>query len=235
MKFQKKRIALLLFFTVFWFTLFYVLGTVELSLTVSVLEIGMGVIGVAFIFTLLRCIITPLFFGRAFCSWVCWSPSLFDLFGIYKNKKSLKKNKLLYLKFLVAILLIALGISSLLRGNMSFPTQRLSMIKDISVISLGLLFAFPFGNRWFCRYLCPPAAIMSIFSKWSLLKVKGDKNKCKKCGTCNDNCPMGVPVKEYIRKDERVADRECILCGKCIESCPNKALKYSFKRDKSTW
>lgn len=84
---QKKRISIMLFFTAFWFTLFYVLGTVELSLTVAVLEIGMGIVGAAFIFTILRCIITPLIFGRAFCSWVCWSPGVFDLLGLYRGKQ----------------------------------------------------------------------------------------------------------------------------------------------------
>lgn len=235
MAFQKKRIAIMLFFTAFWFTLFYVLGTVELSLTVAVLEIGMGIVGAAFIFTLLRCIITPLIFGRAFCSWVCWSPGVFDLFGLYKSKTNLRRNKWLYLKYVVAALLIFFGLRNLLTGNANFPTQQVSLIKDISVITLGLLFAFPLGHRNFCRYLCPPGSLIAYFSKWGLLKIEGEITKCKQCGTCKTNCPMGVSAKSYVQNGDRIYDRECILCGKCIDVCPENALKYSFRRDKDTW
>ncbi|NJD75608.1 MAG: 4Fe-4S binding protein [Candidatus Methanoperedens sp.] len=235
MAFQKKRIAVMLFFTAFWFYLFYVMGTVELSLTVAVLEIGMGIAGAALIFTLLRCVITPLFFGRAFCSWVCWSPGLFDLVGLYRGKTNLKKNKWLYLKYAVAAIMIFFGVRSLLAGNASFPTREVSMMKDISVITLGLLLAFPLGHRNFCRYLCPPGSLIAYFSKWGLLKIEGDQTKCKQCGTCETNCPMGVSAKIYVQNEDRIYDRECILCGKCIDICPEHALKYSFKRDKNTW
>jgi len=45
-------------------------------------------------------------------------------------------------------------------------------------------------NRAFCKYLCPITTILKVTSRFSLLKIEGDREKCTQCGVCNKTCPM---------------------------------------------
>ncbi|MBW2966754.1 4Fe-4S binding protein [Candidatus Woesearchaeota archaeon] len=51
-----------------------------------------------------------------------------------------------------------------------------------------------------------------------------DSNKCSKCGTCIDICPMEVFAKE---KDAVVVKKakECIGCRACEVQCEKEAIK----------
>lgn len=51
-----------------------------------------------------------------------------------------------------------------------------------------------------------------------------DKDKCKKCGLCAKNCPVGA-ISGVVGKEAFVIDKEkCIKCGLCMNSCPFKAI-----------
>jgi len=36
-------------------------------------------------------------------------------------------------------------------------------------------------ERYFCRYLCPAGALFGLLGRWSLVKVRVDKEKCTEC------------------------------------------------------
>ncbi|MBR1831748.1 MAG: redoxin family protein [Ruminiclostridium sp.] len=82
------------------------------------------------------------------------------------------------------------------------------------IMLLTALFCI-FCYRAFCRFICPLGAIYSLFSKFSIIGVKVDRNRCSGCGACVRNCGMDV---------RKVGDRECINCGKCMEVCAQKAI-----------
>lgn len=51
-----------------------------------------------------------------------------------------------------------------------------------------------------------------------------DVDACNGCGTCADNCPVGVV--EVADGKVRVADPDmCTDCGICVEVCPNTVLE----------
>ena len=39
-------------------------------------------------------------------------------------------------------------------------------------------------NRAFCKYICPITTILKITSRFSLLKIEGDREKCTQCCLC---------------------------------------------------
>jgi ferredoxin len=48
--------------------------------------------------------------------------------------------------------------------------------------------------------------------------------KCKKCLSCVDVCPVGAISQ---KNDEIVIDKKkCLECGCCASSCPNDAIEY---------
>jgi len=79
-----------------------------------------------------------------------------------------------------------------------------------------------FSQRPFCRTVCPLGAILGLFNKVSLFRMFVDEDKCIKCNTCYNNCP--VELKGY----ESPNSPDCIRCLKCVDSCQYGALGYEF-------
>ncbi|HBQ87661.1 MAG TPA: 4Fe-4S ferredoxin, partial [Syntrophomonas sp.] len=47
-------------------------------------------------------------------------------------------------------------------------------------------------NRAFCKYICPIPVFQKATSRFALLKIKIDPDKCVDCGKCEKVCPMDV-------------------------------------------
>lgn len=92
-----------------------------------------------------------------------------------------------------------------------------------------LIFAV-YYPRMYCRYLCPYAALSSLFSEYSFLKLARNPVKCagrKECGICEKVCPMQIRILDE-KFEGFTGGGECILCLKCVEKCPFNALKLKF-------
>jgi ferredoxin-type protein NapH len=96
----------------------------------------------------------------------------------------------------------------------------------------GILLAFILkDNRAFCKYLCPIVIFLKIGSRFSLAKIKTNRDKCIDCKLCEKNCPMNINITGYLSKNKRILSTECILCMKCVSSCSKKALSLSIGFD----
>lgn len=80
--------------------------------------------------------------------------------------------------------------------------------------------------RPFCRYLCPLGAIYGCFHPVSIYRYEVDQEKCTKCGACQKQCGLDIPVYEKPNSPE------CIRCGKCKSSCPHGAIHSGICRTK---
>jgi len=85
-------------------------------------------------------------------------------------------------------------------------------------------------KRFWCRYICPLGALMSLFNRFSLLHIRKKEDECTTfCRghqkDCNESCPMRIQVS---RHQEPSSDSECIFCYECTESCANNAVKYEL-------
>jgi len=79
------------------------------------------------------------------------------------------------------------------------------------------------SGRGYCNTICPVGAFLGLLSKFSVIKPRIDKEKCKHCGICAKSCKAACidttrAEIDYLR---------CITCLKCIKSCPAKAIKYA--------
>lgn len=201
-----------------------------------------GSFGIPFLFWI-AVFLLVLLFGRALCSWVCvytpvqeQSALLLTAAGKNPNNKKFNHRKLIYV------------ITAIFWGGIIFNVIRnldklnFKMGNGLDVGPLWLFFAgivtmFPitvflthyFGNRSFCKYLCPLGGLMGVYSKFGLLKIKMDKEKCTNCKRCDKNCQMGVEIEKYrTNGGVSIKDGNCIVCGDCIDSCPSKALKFGI-------
>ncbi len=86
-------------------------------------------------------------------------------------------------------------------------------------------------NRAFCKYLCPITGILKTTSRFALVKIEGDREKCTQCGACVKACPMNINIMEYVINGQRVLSTECIYCLTCTTVCPERILRGTFKMD----
>ena len=57
----------------------------------------------------------------------------------------------------------------------------------------------------------------------ALARIQIDEEKCKACGLCQRNCPVGAIEGEG--REKRVINQDkCIKCGTCIKACPFHAI-----------
>jgi len=83
------------------------------------------------------------------------------------------------------------------------------------LVILGLvLMAIFFSRRPWCRVLCPLGGILALTNRWSLFRLKWDKELCTQCGKCKKDCPYGVALPEAANSSQ------CLRCLECTtEKC----------------
>ena len=101
----------------------------------------------------------------------------------------------------------------------------------ISIVTLVILAVLAWRNgRTYCNTICPVGTLLSVFAKFSWLKIHFDVDKCKNCSLCTKNCKAACI--DY--KTHTVDPLRCVVCGDCIDSCKFGALKYTHGQKAST-
>jgi polyferredoxin len=179
----------------------------------------------------------PVLFGRGYCGWSCWTAMVLDYLPYKRNRLGRlapKWEQLRYVHFILSLLLVLVlwflfqyrphpagkeALTWLVTGNMIYFT-----------VAIALAYALQ-DNRAFCKYICPITTILKVTSRFSLLKIAGDKEKCTQCSACNKNCPMDINIMEYVDHGKRVLSTECIFCLTCTNVCPEGILESTFRMD----
>ena len=183
----------------------------------------LGVFEATVIHYLVAKICGPIFFGRGWCGYACWTGMILDLLP-YKVPQTERK-KIGYIRYITfGVSLIFVSLLFIFKVNDIEYIMFLSfIIGNVLYYLIGILLAFLFkDNRAFCKYICPVTVFLKPASYFSVMRIKCDKDKCISCGKCKRNCPMNVDMLDNSRK--RKNGTECILCLKCTNECPKKAL-----------
>ncbi|MBQ7472664.1 MAG: 4Fe-4S binding protein [Prevotella sp.] len=93
----------------------------------------------------------------------------------------------------------------------------------IAAVSFALITFLAWrGGRTYCNTVCPVGTILSFLARFSLLKIRFDKEKCRNCSLCTKNCKAACI--DY--KNHSVDYSRCVVCGDCLSKCKFGALKY---------
>ncbi|WP_437369695.1 4Fe-4S binding protein [Maribacter litoralis] len=82
------------------------------------------------------------------------------------------------------------------------------------------------GNRVWCRFGCPMAAVLGFQQRlFSKFRITTNGGQCISCGNCSTYCEMGIDVRAYAQKGANIVRSSCVGCGICSAVCPRGVLK----------
>lgn len=91
---------------------------------------------------------------------------------------------------------------------------------------IGVGFYPLMGNRVWCRFGCPMAAILGIQQKYfSRFRITTNGGQCISCGNCSTYCEMGIDVRSYAQRGQDIVRASCVGCGICSAVCPRGVLR----------
>ncbi|WKY44652.1 4Fe-4S binding protein [Eubacteriaceae bacterium ES2] len=190
---------------------------------------------------------TALFFGRAWCGWICPMAALSDI-SLKVNHKNVNVKKLKMIRFsifavwsgiIIIMFLLAGGIKSIeplyMTENIISVDSPAKYIVYYGVLLIYVVLTFALGKRGACQSICwmNPFLVAGYhvgrLIRIPQLRIRADADKCVACGKCNQKCPMSIDVKEKL-KSGGIDTSDCILCGECVDSCPKKVLDYVIRK-----
>ncbi|MDE6885574.1 MAG: quinol dehydrogenase ferredoxin subunit NapH [Helicobacteraceae bacterium] len=192
-------------------------------------------------------VIYGIFLGRGYCAYICPMNMVTDLSAFLRRifkLNAMQKKLNITRKIKYGVLALSLIISFV------FSIAAFDLISPISMLHRGIIFGMGFGifgvlsvflfdlfflKNGFCGYICPLGATYSIIGKFSLLRVRHNKDNCTDCKNCFAICPEPQVLDLIGVRSGTINNIDCIKCARCIEVCNDNALKYGifdFKGEK---
>jgi polyferredoxin len=199
----------------------------------------------ATMFLLLAFIAISFAFRKAFCSWLCPVGTLSEYLWragrhIFRRNFALPRWADLPLRSLKYILfglflwavggMSAAAISAFMSGpyGVIADVKMLNFFRHMGVtaaVVIGVVaIASIFVKNFWCRYLCPYGAMLSIPALLSPVRIRREEERCIDCAKCAKACPSLLPVDRLVT----IKSAECTACLECVAVCPAEgALRLS--------
>lgn len=181
----------------------------------------------------------------AYCGWICSCGAMAETLGdeyrtlMPHGARAKKWENFGQWALLAAFLITGFKLlSHVFNFNVPVINEDISFISSffhkfyyigIDVIFAGVLgvgvYFFLSGRVW-CRFGCPLAALMHIYSRFSRYRIFSEKKKCISCNICTKVCHMGIDVMNYANKGIPMNDVECVRCSACVVNCPTEVLSF---------
>lgn len=92
------------------------------------------------------------------------------------------------------------------------------------VFLLTILFLSFWRGRLYCNTICPVGALLGMFSRFSLFRIKMNTESCTACGLCEKACKA-----ECIDQANHKIDFDrCVGCFNCFDACKQNGFEYEF-------
>ncbi|MCP5004513.1 MAG: NAD(P)-binding domain-containing protein [Planctomycetes bacterium] len=189
--------------------------------------------------------IFALFHGKRYCTWICGCGGLAETLGnrwrvlAPKGNASIKLEKMnvfiLWAAFIVTGVMLLKDLLSIPGKSAEACVYWYKILVDVWLVGIIPVALYPFlGGKVWCRYWCPLAKLMDIFSHRLKGRFKITANdKCISCHECSRYCQVGIPVMQYAMKQEVIGNfnTSCIGCGMCVTACPMDVLSFGSRQD----
>jgi Pyruvate/2-oxoacid:ferredoxin oxidoreductase delta subunit len=176
--------------------------------------------------------------NKIICGWACPFGALQELIYSIPILRRIKQRKLPFVLtntiragLFAVVLLLLFGIIGGRKGlviyhdlnpfnlfNLDFET--FSILLTVILALLGSFIVY----RPFCQFICPFGFVSWIAERFSIIRIRIDKEKCTKCGACIKACPLDA-AKDRVNAKRLPAD--CFSCARCLNVCPVDAIRYT--------
>lgn len=92
----------------------------------------------------------------------------------------------------------------------------------ITFLLIGFL-AWKYGRTW-CNTMCPVGTLLGFLSRFSLVKIRIDTEKCNHCGLCAKKCKASC----IDSARQSIDYSRCVDCFNCLGACRQQALRYTL-------
>ncbi len=182
-------------------------------------------------------------YGKGFyCGWICSCGALAETLGDDQrtkmphgerwNRANLAGQVLLAVAFVLLALRVVGWILpgddaiSRIFDGLLLPGWKWGV--DVALAGvLGYGVYFWFSGRVWCRFLCPLAALLHVYARFSRFAIVAEKSKCISCNQCTSVCHMGIDVMATAQRGEPMRDPECVRCSACVHACPTGVLQFA--------
>ena len=189
--------------------------------------------------------ILALFHGKRYCSWICGCGGLAETVGDQwrhlapKGRTSVRwefmNTIVLWFAVIVTVLMLGKDAVAVFRKPAELGLNYYHLLADVWLVGIIPVTLYPFfGGKVWCRYWCPLAKLMHIFSAaFTRFRVSRfaihSNDKCIACGECSRNCQVGINVMDFAMKQHELNNfnTSCIGCGICITVCPMQVLSFT--------
>jgi len=193
----------------------------------------------------LTLVVVPFFtyyFGkRWYCSWVCGCGGLAETLGDpYRQLSDKSLTAWKYERYIIhGVLVFAIVMTGMVIYTYQTGSSNILFFDSYNVRSwygffIGSMFSgivgtgfYPLmGNRVWCRFGCPLAALMGLVQRFqSRFRITTNGGQCISCGNCSTYCEMGIDVRAYAQRGQNVVRASCVGCGICAAVCPRGVLR----------
>ena len=200
--------------------------------------------GSAIVFVLL--FVSGLFFGRAWCGWMCPAGGLAEVCQtVIPKQVNAKRLRIVrysifavWFGVLVTGFVLAGGIKGVdplrLTERYISVDEPLKYIMYYLVVGLFFVLDLALGRRGACHSICWMSPFLSAGMavgralRLPQMRIKTKAEECIDCKKCNTKCPMSIDVNAAV-KTGSIKSYDCILCGECVNVCPKAVLSYRKK------
>ncbi len=193
------------------------------------------------------------FWGKgAYCGWICSCGAMAETLGDTQrhkmphgakwNRVNMVGQAILTIAFIILIARVLswafpnTGFGQSLKGfyadalynwkifGIQFNYKWVVDLLLAGIVGYGLYFWYS-GRVW-CRFMCPLAALMHIYARFSRFRIIANKKKCISCNVCTSVCHQGIDIMNFANKGLPMGDPECVRCSACVQSCPTGVLQF---------
>jgi len=85
-------------------------------------------------------------------------------------------------------------------------------------------------GRLYCNTICPAGSLLGLISKYSIFKIKIDKESCTHCRLCELSCKSQC----INSKEQSIDNSRCVECYNCTVVCKSNSIKYGLSYAKKS-